>query len=106
MQDADKAVVMKMANKLYVKQDSKILDTYKKLLKKSYKSGIEEITMDEAGGRIINTFARDTTKGCIKDAFPSGSLLCAYLHILWLLVLSYYVMKLFCCDHYFFRCPE
>ncbi|CAG0893581.1 unnamed protein product [Darwinula stevensoni] len=74
LKNADEAVIMKMANMLYVKQDFKILDTYKNLLKESYKSGIQEISMNEAGRGIINSFVEETTNSRIKDLIPSGVL--------------------------------
>ncbi|CAG0882023.1 unnamed protein product [Darwinula stevensoni] len=65
---------MKMANMLYVKKYYEISNSYKKLLRESYESDIREISMNDSGRRVINSYVKKVTDNRINDLIPSGVL--------------------------------
>ncbi|CAG0882022.1 unnamed protein product [Darwinula stevensoni] len=59
LNDSNEAAIMKMATKLYVRKGYEVTNSYKNLLKESYKSDIQEISMDDPGRRVINSFVEE-----------------------------------------------
>ncbi|XP_037089403.1 LOW QUALITY PROTEIN: serpin B4-like [Pollicipes pollicipes] len=69
-------VTLNTANKLYVQNAYKILDTYSGLLEKQYLSELKSVDFGDAAGtsKLINGDVEALTKGKIKNLIDSGAL--------------------------------